>query len=166
MGICNMAIIAGFHLWCFLRATNKNGQKWYFKHRQIFPSVNLIAISTNYVLGEWLKILYMWRTFQGAAFFQLLIGTILHRPNKPIWPKYSLTMAFNSSGTSNGTIMGNAELLKGDIAVSNITSNTVSLSQNTIQGHPLSLGVPGKKHRHDDEEQGKLFVGGLRYIFY
>ena len=75
-------------------------------------------------------------------------------------------MAFNSSGTSNGTIMGNAELLKGDIAVSNITSNTVSLSQNTIQGHPLSLGVPGKKHRHDDEEQGKLFVGGLRYIFY
>ena len=75
-------------------------------------------------------------------------------------------MAFNSSGTSNGTIMGNAELLKGDIAVSNITSNTVSLSQNTIQGHPLSLGVPSKKHRHDDEEQGKLFVGGLRYIFY
>ena len=63
-------------------------------------------------------------------------------------------MAFNPSGTSNGTIMGNAELLKGDIAVSNITSNTVSLSQNTIQGHPLSLGVPGKKHRHDDEEQG------------
>ena len=75
-------------------------------------------------------------------------------------------MAFNSSGTSNGTIMGNAELLKGDTAVSNISSNTVSLSQNTIQGHPLSLGVPSKKHRHDDEEQGKLFVGGLRYIFY
>ena len=155
-----------FTFMMFSSPHNKTGKKYYFEHRWLFRSVNFLAICNICVLGEWLKISYMWRTFQGAAFFQLLIGTILHRPNKPIWPKYSLTMAFNSSGTSNGTIMGNAELLKGDIAVSNITSNTVSLSQNTIQGHPLSLGVPGKKHRHDDEEQGKLFVGGLRYIFY
>lgn len=35
---------------------------------------------------------------------------------------------------------------------------------------PSGAGIPtgpptGRKHRHDDEEQGKLFVGGLRYTY-
>ena len=73
-------------------------------------------------------------------------------------------MAFNSSGTSNGTISGNADALKGESA-SNITiSGSLPITQNTASGPTQGPGVPNKKHKHDDEEQGKLFVGGLRCV--
>ena len=74
-------------------------------------------------------------------------------------------MAFSSNGASNGTITGNADSLKGDSASSNTITGSVPITQNFTSGTLLGPGIPGKKHRHDDEEQGKLFVGGLRYFF-
>ena len=75
-------------------------------------------------------------------------------------------MAFSTNGASNGTIIGNADALKGDSASSNKITGSVPINQNVPSGLLLGPGVLSKKHRHDDEEQGKLFVGGLRYIFY
>ena len=74
-------------------------------------------------------------------------------------------MAFNSSGASNGTItMGNADHLKGESATPNTIHGPPSITQSVTSGPLLGPGGSSKKHRHDDEEQGKLFVGGLRYL--
>ena len=72
-------------------------------------------------------------------------------------------MAFSSNGASNGTITtGNTELLKGDSIPSNLITGSVPISQTVPSPHMLDSGMSSKKNRHDDEEQGKLFVGGLR----
>ena len=71
-------------------------------------------------------------------------------------------MAFSSNGTSNGTITaGNIEL-KADPASSNLIPGSVPISQTISPANLLDSSMSGKKNRHDDEEQGKLFVGGLR----
>ena len=73
-------------------------------------------------------------------------------------------MAFNSSGASNGTItMGNPDNLKGVSVAPTTNHGPVPISQGVNSGPPpdSAAGVC-RKHRHDDEEQGKLFVGGLR----
>ena len=75
-------------------------------------------------------------------------------------------MAFSTNGASNGTIMGNADALKGDSASLNTITGSVPINQHVTSGSLMGPGVLGKKHGHDDEEQGKLFVGGLRYILY
>ena len=72
-------------------------------------------------------------------------------------------MAFNSSGESNGTItMGNADHLKGESDSPNTIQCDATVTHSVTSGQHLGSGVPSKKQRHDDEEQGKLFVGGLR----
>ena len=75
-------------------------------------------------------------------------------------------MAFSTNGASNGTIIGNADALKGDSASSNTITGSIPINQNVTSGSLLGPGVVSKKHRHDDEEQGKLFVGGLRCDFF
>lgn len=72
-------------------------------------------------------------------------------------------MAFSSNGASNGTITtGSTELLKADSGSSNLITGSVPMSQIIPSGNLPDSPMSGKKNRHDDEEQGKLFVGGLR----
>ena len=73
-------------------------------------------------------------------------------------------MAFNPSGASNGTItMGSADNLKGDPVIPITNHGPVPISH-AVSSVPPPGSATGscRKHRHDDEEQGKLFVGGLR----
>jgi len=72
-------------------------------------------------------------------------------------------MAFNPSGAINGTISGNGDILKGESAFHTTISGSLPITQNATSGPTQGPGVPNKKHRHDDEEQGKLFVGGLSW---
>ena len=71
-------------------------------------------------------------------------------------------MAFSSNGTSNGTITSGNTELKTDSVSSNLITGSVPMSQTMPSGNLLDSPMSGKKNRHDDEEQGKLFVGGLR----
>ena len=86
-------------------------------------------------------------------------------------------MAFNSSNgtitstapataTAATTTTGNPNHQKMESGAPSPMTNhrgpSPPISQNIMHQMGGTGGATARKHRHDDEEQGKLFVGGLR----
>ncbi len=72
-------------------------------------------------------------------------------------------MAYNSGAGANGS----AGVSPPVAAAATVTApggaaGLVSPAPVPTGATPPGVGKPGRKPRHDDEEQGKLFVGGLR----